>query len=67
MLAAGYSLATGEFNGDHSEDVAVGMPKGLNLTGKVSDAGWMVGRVSGPRSGTCVAIRLSPRAISMNY
>ena len=32
----GYSITTGEFNGDATEDVAVGMPRGLNLTGKVS-------------------------------
>ena len=32
----GYSVATGEFNGDGDRmDVAVGMPRGANLTGKV--------------------------------
>ena len=32
----GYSVATGEFNGDGDKmDVAVGMPRGANLTGKV--------------------------------
>ena len=32
----GYSLTTGEFNGDGDNlDVAVGMPRGANLTGKV--------------------------------
>ena len=32
----GYSVATGEFNGDgDGMDVAVGMPRGANLTGKV--------------------------------
>ena len=33
----GYSLTTGEFNGDGDNmDVAVGMPRGGNLTGKVN-------------------------------
>jgi integrin alpha 8 len=33
----GYSVATGDFNGDgDATDVAVGMPRGANLTGKVS-------------------------------
>ena len=33
----GYSLTSGEFNGDGDNmDVAVGMPRGANLTGKVS-------------------------------
>ena len=31
----GYSVATGEFTGDKDLDVAVGMPRGANLTGKV--------------------------------
>ena len=31
----GYSVATGEFSGDNTPDVAVGMPRGANLTGKV--------------------------------
>ena len=32
----GYSVATGEFNGDgDNADVVVGMPRGANLTGKV--------------------------------
>jgi len=31
----GYSVATGEFNGDNDMDIAVGMPRGANLTGKV--------------------------------
>jgi integrin alpha 8 len=32
----GYSVATGEFNGDGDKaDVIVGMPRGANLTGKV--------------------------------
>ena len=34
----GYSVATGEFNGDgDNADVIVGMPRGANLNGKV---GW---------------------------
>ena len=33
----GYSVATGEFNGDgDNADVVVGMPRGANLTGKVN-------------------------------
>ena len=32
----GYSVATGEFTGDGVQDVAVGMPRGANLTGKVT-------------------------------
>ena len=31
----GYSVATGEFTGDDDQDIAVGMPRGANLTGKV--------------------------------
>jgi len=31
----GYSLALGHFNGDSYPDIAVGMPRGSNLTGKV--------------------------------
>ena len=31
----GYSVATGEFTGDDEQDIAVGMPRGANLTGKV--------------------------------
>ena len=31
----GYSVASGEFTGDTTPDVAVGMPRGANLTGKV--------------------------------
>merc|ERR1719153_150458 len=31
----GYSVATGEFTGDDNMDIAVGMPRGANLTGKV--------------------------------
>ena len=31
----GYSVATGEFTGDDDMDIAVGMPRGANLTGKV--------------------------------
>ena len=32
----GYSVSSGEFTGDNTPDVAVGMPRGANLTGKVS-------------------------------
>jgi len=31
----GYSLTLGHFNGDNYPDIAVGMPRGSNLTGKV--------------------------------
>ena len=31
----GYSIASGEFNGDNEPDIVVGMPRGSNLTGKV--------------------------------
>ena len=31
----GYSTAAGDFDGDGQSDVAVGMPRGANLTGKV--------------------------------
>lgn len=31
----GYSVAVGDFTGDGQEDVALGVPKGLNYTGKV--------------------------------
>ena len=31
----GYSLALGHFNQDSQPDIAVGMPRGSNLTGKV--------------------------------
>ena len=33
----GYSVASGDFTGDGIADVALGVPKGLNYTGKV---GW---------------------------
>jgi hypothetical protein len=37
----GYSTTTGEFNGDGDRlDVAVGMPRGANLTGKVGYHCW---------------------------
>ena len=32
----GYSVATGEFTGDADQDIAVGMPRGANLSGKVT-------------------------------
>ena len=34
----GYSVTTGEFTGDDHMDIAVGMPRGANLSGKVSRA-----------------------------
>ena len=35
----GYSAAVGEFTGDGDQDVAVGMPRGNGLTGKVRGRG----------------------------
>lgn len=32
----GYSVAVGDFTGDGQEDVALGVPKGLNYTGKIA-------------------------------
>ncbi|XP_066957943.1 integrin alpha-PS2-like isoform X4 [Macrobrachium rosenbergii] len=32
----GYSLAVGDFTGDGQQDVALGVPKGLNYTGKIA-------------------------------
>ena len=40
----GYSVTTGEFTGDGQLDIAVGMPRGANLSGKV-------GRYKAVRSG----------------
>ena len=37
----GYSVAVGDFNGDGQDDVALGVPKGLNYTGKVSGRAWV--------------------------
>ena len=34
-ISSGYSTTIGEFTGDTDFDVAIGMPKGSNLTGKV--------------------------------
>lgn len=34
----GYSGAVGDFSGDGVQDVALGVPKGLNYTGKVRGA-----------------------------
>ena len=38
----GYSVTTGEFTGDDHMDIAVGMPRGANLSGKVSRAVLMI-------------------------
>ncbi len=35
----GYSAAVGDLDNDGRTDVAVGMPRGANLTGKVSHSG----------------------------
>ncbi|XP_055909602.1 integrin alpha-PS2 isoform X2 [Eupeodes corollae] len=36
----GYSTVTGDFDGDGEEDVALGMPRGTNLKGKISVYKW---------------------------
>lgn len=36
----GYSSATGDFNGDRTEGIAVGMPRGGGLLGKVLIFSW---------------------------
>ena len=47
----GYSVTTGEFNGDGDKlDVAVGMPRGANLTGKVTFK-FHIFTVQGPYTG----------------
>lgn len=36
----GYSMTTGDFNGDRIDDVAIGMPRGAGLLGKIVVNGW---------------------------
>ncbi|XP_065366489.1 integrin alpha-PS2 isoform X2 [Calliphora vicina] len=36
----GYSMITGDFNGDRSEDIAIGMPRGAGLLGKIVVNKW---------------------------
>ncbi|XP_030382273.1 integrin alpha-PS2 isoform X2 [Scaptodrosophila lebanonensis] len=41
----GYSMVTGDFNGDHNEDVAIGMPRGANLLGKIVVNRWNMANI----------------------
>ncbi|KAH8278154.1 hypothetical protein KR018_005338 [Drosophila ironensis] len=41
----GYSMVTGDFDGDHSEDVAIGMPRGANLVGKIVVNSWNMANI----------------------
>ncbi|KAI8128031.1 Integrin alpha-PS2 [Lucilia cuprina] len=36
----GYSMVTGDFNGDRAEDIAIGMPRGAGLLGKIVVNKW---------------------------
>ncbi|KAL9878702.1 integrin subunit alpha inflated isoform 2-T8 [Glossina fuscipes fuscipes] len=36
----GYSMTVGDFNGDRIDDVAIGMPRGAGLLGKIVVNGW---------------------------
>ncbi|KAL7639215.1 UNVERIFIED_CONTAM: hypothetical protein RMT77_010749 [Armadillidium vulgare] len=59
----GYSVAAGDFTGDGLQDIALGVPKGLNYTGKVSlyshDLQWLqniTGDQLGSYFGYCLAV-----------
>ncbi|KAH8364973.1 hypothetical protein KR200_007805, partial [Drosophila serrata] len=41
----GYSMITGDFNGDRSEDVAIGMPRGANLVGRIVVNSWNMANI----------------------
>ncbi|KAM8720230.1 hypothetical protein ACLKA7_006298 [Drosophila subpalustris] len=41
----GYSMITGDFDGDRSEDVAIGMPRGANLVGKIVVNRWNMANI----------------------
>ncbi|KAH8397781.1 hypothetical protein KR222_001397 [Zaprionus bogoriensis] len=41
----GYSMVTGDFDGDGTEDVAIGMPRGANLTGKIVVNRWNMANI----------------------
>ncbi|BFG01653.1 integrin alpha-PS2 [Drosophila madeirensis] len=41
----GYSMVTGDFDGDRSEDVAIGKPRGANLTGQVVVNRWNMANI----------------------
>ncbi|XP_055845069.1 integrin alpha-PS2 isoform X2 [Episyrphus balteatus] len=60
----GYSTVTGDFDGDGEEDVALGMPRGSDLQGKISIykwnmvnifniTGWQIGAYFGYSMATC--------------
>ncbi|EDW65533.1 integrin alpha-PS2 isoform X1 [Drosophila virilis] len=41
----GYSMITGDFDADRSEDVAIGMPRGANLLGKIVVNRWNMANI----------------------
>ncbi|XP_037938731.1 integrin alpha-PS2 isoform X2 [Teleopsis dalmanni] len=41
----GYSMTTGDFNGDRIDDVAVGMPRGAGLLGKIVVNSWNMANI----------------------
>ncbi|XP_017872108.1 PREDICTED: integrin alpha-PS2 isoform X1 [Drosophila arizonae] len=41
----GYSMVTGDFDADRTEDVAIGMPRGANLSGKVVVNRWNMANI----------------------
>ncbi|KAH8409140.1 hypothetical protein KR009_008769 [Drosophila setifemur] len=41
----GYSMITGDFDGDRSEDVAIGMPRGANLQGRIVVNRWNMANI----------------------
>ncbi|XP_070139070.1 integrin alpha-PS2 isoform X2 [Drosophila bipectinata] len=41
----GYSMVTGDFDGDRNEDVAIGMPRGANLVGKIVVNSWNMSNI----------------------
>ncbi|EDV46418.1 integrin alpha-PS2 isoform X1 [Drosophila erecta] len=41
----GYSMVTGDFDGDRSEDVAIGMPRGGNLVGRIVVNRWNMANI----------------------
>ncbi|XP_017056150.1 integrin alpha-PS2 isoform X2 [Drosophila ficusphila] len=41
----GYSMITGDFDGDRSEDVAIGMPRGGNLVGRIVVNRWNMANI----------------------
>ncbi|TMW50275.1 hypothetical protein DOY81_004656, partial [Sarcophaga bullata] len=41
----GYSMITGDFNGDRMEDIAIGMPRGAGLLGKIVVNKWNMANI----------------------